>query len=800
MGAQTQTLPGAVAAKLPTPSPAFRGILSLFYTGQVSANNPYIKPVAPQVERILAGWHGGSAWYPEKARILVDTDELDHPPVSGYALGVPRVGAGESDPDLQPVPPGFDDVFPPGSVWDTRIVDPTDTEAMESAVLELGKKSLSDYNHTSTSNFDNCTWETPDPEAPLPATYSQFQCIYTPTGSLLLNGNDPVLFRVVDAPNPEAMPIYGMNPAHIIYQCLTDPVWGMGYPTTTIGPTFAAAADTLYAENFGLCMIWNKAEEIGTFVRQVLDHIGGVMYVDPKTGLFELKLLRGDYAAETLPVFDETSVVALESFQRVGYGDTVNEISVVYRQVSTNKDTPVTVQNLANITAQGGVVSQTKQYPGLPTASLALRVAQRDLLAASTPLAKGRMKVNRKAWNIAPGGVFVLTWPKLGIDTVVMRVLGIGYGTLRDGTITVEIAEDVFGLPAASYAEQEDPGWTEPSTQPAPVVQQTAAEVPYRSLVSELSATDLAAVDQDAAYFSMLATRPSGLSQAFDIWSRVGTAAYEQQSNGAFVPGAALDGAISATAATIDLKSAADLQLVAAGSLAIIGTGRAAEWVLVQLINSDAMTMTVARGMLDTVPKAHADGARVWFDDARDAPEQIERATGETVDFKLATISTGGTLNIGLASQFSATAEQRQFRPYPPGKLTIGGQAYPLTLTDTQPALEWAHRDRLQQTADYIEQSAGNIGPEPGVTYSVLMTNADTAAVIASQTGITGTGYTPANLFGAFNLRVQVWAVRGGVESWQRHDQTLAYSFLRRLDAENGDNLLTEAGDYINGG
>jgi hypothetical protein len=66
--------------------------------------------------------------------------------------------------------------------------------------------------------------------------------------------------------------------------------------------------------------------------------------------------------------------------------------------------------------------------------------------------------------------------------------------------------------------------------------------------------------------------------------------------------------------------------------------------------------------MLDTVPKAHADGARVWFDDARDAPEQIERATGETVDFKLATISTGGTLDIGLAGAFSATAAQRRER------------------------------------------------------------------------------------------------------------------------------------------
>lgn len=801
MGEQTQTLPSAVAAKLPSPSPAFRGILSLFYSGQVSANNPYIKPVAPQVERILEGWHGDTAWYPEKAPILVDSDETSNPPITAYALGVVRTAAGTSDPQLQPIPPGFEGVFPPqapGSAWDTRIVDPTDTEALEAAILELGKKSLGDYNSTGSSNFDNCTWIEPDPEDPLPVTYSQFQCTYTPTGSVLQNGNDPELYRVVDAPNPDAMPIYGMNPAHIIYQCLTDPVWGMGYPTTTIGTTFAAAADTLFDEGFGLCMIWNKAEEIGAFVRQVLDHIGGVMYVDPKTGLFELKLLRGDYDAETLPVFDETNIVALESFQRVGYGDTVNEISVVYRDVVTNKDTPVTVQNLANIQAQGGVVSQTKQYPGLPTSSLALRVAQRDLLAASTPLAKGRMKVNRQAWNIAPGGVFVLTWPKLGIESIVMRVLGIGYGTLRDGTITVEVAEDVFGLPAASYAEQEDSGWTEPSTKPVPVVQQTVAEVPYRSLVSELTATELAAVDQDAAYFSILAARPSGLAQAFDIWSRVGSASFQQQGTGAFVPGAALNGAITKTTTEIDLESAADLQLVTAGSLAIIGTGREAEWVLVEAIDADALTMTVSRGMLDTVPKAHADGARVWFDDARDAPEQIERATGETVDFKLATISTGGTLDIGLASEFSATAAQRQFRPYPPGKLTIGGQTYPAALTDTQPVLAWAHRDRLQQTADFIEQSEGNIGPEAGVTYSVLLTNADTAAVIASVTGLTGTSYTPANLFGALNLRVQVWAVRDGVESWQRHDHTLAYSFLRRLDAENGNNLLTEAGDYIN--
>jgi hypothetical protein len=886
MGAQTQTLPGAVAAKLPSPSPAFRGILSLFYSGQVSANNPYIKPVAPQVERILEGWHGGAAWYPEKAPIpLVGSGSVGEPaeelvfsvlsdsptatdlqfysvpgtgPSSGHTMLSPGVRFNSyqtnggfsnetllvANEEVPPIPRNFAIEFefknegnPTGgrAYIASQGINPDYGWSGAWAVylysnqIVFTSNSLEDETtQSATINaIDRANWHTYRFEK-IGTTISSyvdgvlrgsFLCldfdIETSPQPLAINGpyqlvalpnewnngassyRNLKIFEVSDGSSPDAV---GMNPAHIIYQCLTDPVWGMGYPTTTIGTTFASAADTLFAEGFGLCMIWNKAEEIGAFVRQVLDHIGGVMYVDPKTGLFELKLLRGDYDAETLPVFDESNVVALESFQRVGYGDTVNEISVVYRDVSTNKDTPVTVQNLANIQAQGGVVSQTKQYPGLPTGSLALRVAQRDLLAASTPLAKGRMKVNRQAWNIAPGGVFVLTWPKLGIESIVMRVLGIGYGTLRDGTITVEIAEDVFGLPAASYAEQEDSGWTEPSTKPVPVVQQTVAEVPYRSLVSELTATELAAVDQDAAYFSVLAARPSGLAQAFDIWSRVGSASFEQQATGAFVPGAALNGAITATTTEIDLESAADLQLVTAGSLAIIGTGRDAEWVLVEEIDTGALSMTVSRGMLDTVPKAHADGARVWFDDARDAPEQIERATGETADFKLATISTGGTLDIGLAGAFSATAAQRQFRPYPPGALTIGGQTYPAALTDTQPALTWAHRDRLQQTADFIEQSEGNIGPEAGVTYSVLITNADTAAVLASATGLTGTSYTPGAIFGQFSMRVQVWAVRDGVESWQRHDHTLAYTFLRRLDAENGNNLLTETGDYINGG
>lgn len=71
MGTSGQSVNSYLQAKLgATKIPAFRGILSALWSGgQVTANNPYVKPWAFRVSRTLEGWSGGSAWYPEKARI-----------------------------------------------------------------------------------------------------------------------------------------------------------------------------------------------------------------------------------------------------------------------------------------------------------------------------------------------------------------------------------------------------------------------------------------------------------------------------------------------------------------------------------------------------------------------------------------------------------------------------------------------------------------------------------------------------------------------------------------------------------
>jgi len=90
---------------------------------------------------------------------------------------------------------------------------------------------------------------------------------------------------------PEKSNISGdMNPAHIIFSAITNTAWGLGYSPTQIDQVnFAAVADTLYTEGFGLSFKWNKQEEVWDFIERVCDHINARVTEDPSTGKFVIK-------------------------------------------------------------------------------------------------------------------------------------------------------------------------------------------------------------------------------------------------------------------------------------------------------------------------------------------------------------------------------------------------------------------------------------------------------------------------------------------------------------------------------
>jgi hypothetical protein len=260
----------------------------------------------------------------------------------------------------------------------------------------------------------------------------------------------------------------GMNPAHIIYEVLTNSDFGYGEPTTSINEaSFTAAADTFVEENFGLNFQWVHPEKIEEFLGEVCSHAGMVLGQDPTTGKYTLTLLRDNYEADDLELIDESSVIELIRYARQGFGEVVNELSVSYTDPDSYKSTIITVQDLGSIRAQGGVVSQQVDFSGIRNHDVAKAVAARELAMRSTSLGRGTIRCSRRAWALQQGDVFRFTWEKEGISESVHRVMAIRKGTLEDGSIEIDIAQDVFGLSVSSYTTP-IPVDAEPTRPPEP--------------------------------------------------------------------------------------------------------------------------------------------------------------------------------------------------------------------------------------------------------------------------------------------------------------------------------------------
>ena len=788
MGTSGQSVNSYLQAKIGGTLPAFRGILSAVWNGgKVTANNPYLKPWAFRVKRILQGWAGGSAWYPEKAEIAAAP--CGGGPVTPGEFIV-YAGAVYHNVSSAPLPTGYSSV----SATYTDSADVIGQNCISARNTATGSTyHYGGYGFYIASDIGYLSAYSTElgSSVGIAAIEVGPVCPTGYTGRFFLDGS--VVSVMCDKNGSQNT---DMNPAHIIYQCLTDTAWGMGYPTASIDSTsFTAVADALYDEGFGLSMLWNKQEVIESFIALVLDHIGGMLYVRPDTGAFALKLIRADYDRGTLPQYGPTSLISAEDYQRQAWGETVNEITVVYTDACTEKEASVTVQDIANITIQGGVVAQTRHYPGIRNASLAQRVAMRDLQAGSTPLASIKLTATRAAWQVFPGDVFRLTWPEYGIDDVVFRVLTVNRGTLTDGQIIIDAVEDVFGLPDNTYLVEQPGGWVDPSQAPAAAPYRTLLEAPYWDLARNLSAADLDYVDALSGYLETLAVRPSGDAINYEIQARVGAAAYEAAGNGDFCPSATVVGALTKTTTAITLTGGSDLDLVEAGAYAIIDD----EYVLVSAIDATAGTATIDRGLLDTVPADHAAGSRIWFADGSQGFSSTEYADGEVLDVKLLPLTGRGELDISLAPVDSLTFDQRQYRPYPPGNVKYAGSvspaatAYPATITGDL-TITWAHRDRLTQTAYLVEQDEASIGPEAGTTYTVEIREG--AALIESASGITGTSYA-ASVSGNHTIEITLYAMRSGLRSWQSHVHVLDVHGDNNRLTEDGDSRVDEAGNQF---
>lgn len=592
------------------------------------------------------------------------------------------------------------------------------------------------------------------------------------------------------------------NPVHVIYETLTNTDWGMGYPTTAIDDaSFKAAADQCYSESLGVSMIMSNQDSIEKFIYDCLGHLNGMLYAKPTDGKFAIKLLRDDYTVSSLSSYNESNVVSLESFERPSYAEMVNEVVVVYRPQGTTEDDSVTVQDLASIQSQGGIVSQTVQYPGIDNATNAARVAMRDLRQKSTPLSRIRIHVNRNAWNVTLGSVFKFSWAEHGLVDVVYRALSINTGTLQEGVIAIDAVEDVFGLPLTTYMGNQPSAWVDPIVSPTAFSTVRIEEANYFDLATRMSESDLAIVPSSAAYLVAAVGQPSSYCNGAELWSGAGSSStdYNYASIGHAAPFGTLSANITELQASIVLSTMSSnfeftTQLV--GKYAYIDD----EIVRIDAIDLASKTITVGRGCLDTVAVKHNIGSIFICYEFGRIPDSFEYAYPGSRKAKLLMRTPVGLADLAAATEYTKTFTGRFGRPYAPGNFKCGGQSYPTSLNISPPfTISWSHRDKTQQLVrPIIDTTAGNIGPETGVTYSVQLLRASDNSVLDSATGLTGTSYNPI-FFGSMDVKAEVWAVKDGLASHQKqsHQFNLTVSpvtvTLLHFNGTNASTTITDS-------
>lgn len=267
-----------------------------------------------------------------------------------------------------------------------------------------------------------------------------------------------------------------------------------------------------------------------------------------------------------------------------------------------------------------------------------------------------------------------------------------------------------------------------------------------------------------ASWLSAVAVAPNAQSRSYALTSRVaGSGAFTDGKAGDWCPSGLLTTAIGKQGTQILISSPSWLDAVELGSAAIIDD----EIVRIDALDPDTGACTIARACADTVPQPHAAGARIWFYGDNAASDDVAYTMNTTLDAKLLTNTSEGQLDPSLAAVDSLQLQGRQGRPYPPGQFQIGGQYYPTSITGDV-TITWAHRDRLGQADQVIDTLFGSTGPEPGKTYSVRLRRADNQSVLASETGITGTSTVAVTDY-VGQVIVELWSVREGLESMQKH-------------------------------
>lgn len=545
------------------------------------------------------------------------------------------------------------------------------------------------------------------------------------------------------------------NGVHIIYEVITNTDWGIGAsPLNLNTSTFTYASEVIFSEGIGISILWSEQQTAEEFISTILDYINAVIFVNPRNGLLEIKLIRDDYDADDL--FEITPENAqLSDYQRKMWGETVNELVVTWTNPENEEEETVTMQDLGNIAMQGGIVTSSTNYKGVRSSALAMKLAARDLRVVSSPLMTCRVTVNRQAWNVVPGSVVKVTWPEHGMSSVVMRVGEVDYGKTTDSTIKLTLTEDVFALDAGDYYVQPTTAWVPNNLDPTPLDYSLVFTMPY--YLSVQMGVDVSSTSEDQVYAAVLAADAGvDISQyiiTYEGSDATGATTWQGAETRSLLSRGTIAGSLpfSGTTSTVNVASITTGYGVKAGFLALLGAAESdQEFCVVNSVGDSSVALQ--RGVLDTTPKVWPSGTPIWFIPVdADVMEDVARVAGQTVTYRLLSMTSLGVLANEDAPDLTGTLSNRPWLPLRPANCRVNGlnngefDAEGLTNL----SLTWETRNRLFEDSVLLGWEDGAVVPETGQTTTLTLYARDGVTVINTIDGLTGNSHTlPLSAFG----------------------------------------------------
>lgn len=535
------------------------------------------------------------------------------------------------------------------------------------------------------------------------------------------------------------------NPAHIIFEVLTNPTIGMGLdPSVAVNiGSFNTAAKILFEESLGLSMTWSTTTTAEDFINEVRDHINAVIFPDPETGKITLKLIRDDYDEASLRIVTPDNA-KLTSFGRKAWGDTINEIVVTWTNPDSEQEETVTLQDNGNIAEQGEIVSDAKNYYGVRSSGLAWTLASRDLRVAAAPLCLMEVELDRSFWNLKPGDCLKVSWPEYGINSLVMRVWEVKYGRRNSSHIVASLTEDVFSLPVSAFVQPPTTEWVDSSQPPkVPTASKVVTLPPY--VVASVSGSGLGSFDYPIAYAGVLADDPNGDTGTFDLIAEThdvtGTVVWEQRGTFSTSGYGKLRDSLSyeANSSVQGLSSANGVQ-PAQAIFMLIGSGAdsTTEWALIMSVASGVFS--VKRGLFDTIPREWAAGTPVWyFTQDFSFADFTQQSDGSQPKYKTLMNTSSGQLPESAASVLTGALNDRLQAPYRPANVTVNGTQSEsvLVYSDEQFIVAWATRNRMSEETVILGWADAAIPPETGQTTRINFYNSG-SELVHHVSGIAG--------------------------------------------------------------